>query len=295
MLRKNILIYSLLILSIFLPFSFVQASTVLSSHKYAWSNNIGYINFENLIVSSTALSGYAWAENSGWINFSPAEGGVSNNDAGNLSGSAWGEQLGWIDFDGVSINPSTGQFSGTATGTLVGTINFDCPNYCDVVTDWRPSVVTPISSVGGNGGGGRPITQNQNTNFGGGVVDLVLPIPKKLQDSKNLGVYWFNETNQQWVLIPDAKFNKTEAIFKFYPNVKFNIFELNFSKSKTNKKIIVPSLPVDSKSALGKKNKEIIQKYEVGSIQPTEQVPKSFFRKILDFISSVFSGLFKGI
>ncbi len=169
--QKQELLIFIFILGLFLPFYYVSAGTILSTNKYAWSNNVGYINFENVTVGDSTLGGHAWSANKGFINFSPAQGGVLNNGTGNLSGSAWGEQLGWIDFDNVSINSSTGQFSGTATGTLVGTITFDCPNYCDVQTDWRPvsSTPTPIptatptptatsSGGGGGGGGGAPIS-----------------------------------------------------------------------------------------------------------------------------------------
>lgn len=129
-------------------------------------------------MSDSTLGGSAWSANKGFINFSPAQGGVLNDGTGNLSGSAWGEQLGWIDFDNVSINSSTGQFSGTATGTLVGTITFDCPNYCDVQTDWRPASPTPTptptptatptpvstsSGGGGGGGGSAPISTISQT------------------------------------------------------------------------------------------------------------------------------------
>src|SRR3989338_7511672 len=150
MLKQELGIF-LCIVGLFLP-SYVSAGTVLSSHTYAWSNNVGYINFENVTISDISLGGHAWSANNGWINFAPAQGGVLNDGAGNLSGSAWGEQLGWIDFDNVSIN-SSGQFSGTATGELVGTITFDCPNYCDVETDWRQAT-TPVAASSGGGGGG---------------------------------------------------------------------------------------------------------------------------------------------
>jgi hypothetical protein len=149
MIRQKPVIF-IFILGLFFPLSYLSAGTILSSYKYAWSNNTGYINFENVIVSDSALSGYAWSANSGWIKFDPDQGGILNDGTGNLSGSAWGESLGWIDFDGVSINGSTGRFSGTATGTIVGTITFDCPNYCDVRTDWREAT-TPVVSSGSSG------------------------------------------------------------------------------------------------------------------------------------------------
>lgn len=136
----------LIALGLLFPLSFVSAGTILSDHKYAWSNNVGYINFENVTVSDSALSGYAWSQNTGWIKFNPALGGVVNDGQGDLSGYAWGSGLGWIDFGNVQIDPSTGQFSGTATGDLVGTINFDCPNYCDVKTDWTTASSPTCSS-----------------------------------------------------------------------------------------------------------------------------------------------------
>ncbi|OHA24833.1 MAG: hypothetical protein A3D52_02555 [Candidatus Taylorbacteria bacterium RIFCSPHIGHO2_02_FULL_44_36] len=156
------------ILTLFLPLSFVSAGTITSPYKYAWSNNAGYINFENVVVDDGALSGYAWSANYGWIKFNPAQGGVLSDGAGNLSGSAWGEKLGWIDFNNVSINPSTGRFSGTATGTLIGTITFDCPNYCDVRTDWRQATTPAVVSSGGGGGGGGS---------GGTIIQTPTPIP----------------------------------------------------------------------------------------------------------------------
>jgi len=129
------------LISFLLPVKSIFAGTILSGYKYAWSNNIGYINFENLIVNDSELSGSAWSKNNGWIKFNPTNGGVSNNN-GDLSGSAWGEGTGWIDFNNVSISTTTGKFSGTATGDIIGTLTFDCPTYCDVRTDWRPAQST---------------------------------------------------------------------------------------------------------------------------------------------------------
>ncbi len=131
------LVIAILTLGLFWSAHTILAGTISSTYKFAWSNNVGYINFENVVVNNDTLSGSAWSANNGWIKFDPAQGGVLNDGQGNLSGSAWGESLGWIDFDGVSVNASTGKFSGTATGALIGSLTFDCPNYCDVRTDWR--------------------------------------------------------------------------------------------------------------------------------------------------------------
>ena len=148
MLRMRFTIF-IFILGLLLPLFSLKAEIILSSHKYAWSNNVGYINFENVIVSDNTLSGYAWSENKGFINFNPTKGGVLNDGTGNLSGYAWGEQLGWINFGNVNIDDN-GKFSGTAEGNLVGIITFDCPNYCDVETDWRP-ITTSTSNVSSSG------------------------------------------------------------------------------------------------------------------------------------------------
>lgn len=134
------------------PYNNVEAAdgNMETGAIYAWSNNSGYINFEDVTVTDNALTGYAWSTNSGWINMSPTNGGVTHND-GDLSGYAWGDHLGWIDFSGVSIDTSTGLFSGAAIGNLIGTLTFDCPTYCNVRTAWRADE----DGGGGGGGGGR--------------------------------------------------------------------------------------------------------------------------------------------
>ena len=137
---NKLVLFLIIFLGLLAPVFFVSAST----SGYAWSNNIGWINFGcdhcNFTVSSTAVTGYAWSDNYGWINFGPATYiSVTNNGSGVLSGSAWGENTGWINFSGVTIN-SSGEFNGTASGGVVGTIAFtNCGTSCGVTTDWRPS------------------------------------------------------------------------------------------------------------------------------------------------------------
>ncbi len=128
------------------------------NNGYAWSDNIGWINFGNtngnITITDSGVTGYAWSNNSGWINMAPTNGGVTVAASGALSGYAWGSSLGWINFSGISIN-SSGQFTGQATGAAVGTLTFDCGN-CSVTTDYRPQnfrTASP-SSGGSNGGGG---------------------------------------------------------------------------------------------------------------------------------------------
>ncbi len=141
-------------------------------HKYAYGENIGWINFASsqdaaVTVGNDAVTGYIWCENIGWINLS----GVTNDGAGNLSGRAWGENVGWISFScsntsscstadyGVKIDPVTGVFSGKAWGENVGWISFDlqAQSAYIIITTWRGtitisgSVVTDIAGYTGLG------------------------------------------------------------------------------------------------------------------------------------------------
>jgi hypothetical protein len=149
--------------------------TIDGTYRYAWSENLGWIDFGaaqgNVTVSDTELTGYAWGENVGWISLNCSNasscGTVDHrvsNSGGTLSGYAWGENVGWIQFNptggGVSID-SSGAFSGYAWGENVGWIVFNCSttascgtvNY-HVQTSWRPtsssdSSSTPTSGVSG--------------------------------------------------------------------------------------------------------------------------------------------------
>lgn len=151
------IVVSLLLISFFIPTllaNFALASgttgTINSANKYAWSENLGWVNFGdsdgNVQVTDSGLTGYAWSENAGWLNLNPTNGGVSNTTGGILSGYAWGENIGWVDFNptggGVSID-SSGYFSGYAYGENAGWISFNCSNAdsCGTVdykvkTDW---------------------------------------------------------------------------------------------------------------------------------------------------------------
>ncbi len=164
-----------------------NSGTIDSTYKYAWSENIGWINFGcdscNVTVTDSAITGYAWSENYGWINLNPSGSGVTNNSSGTLGGQAWGENTGWIDFDGVTID-SSGYFNGYANGTVTGQVSFNCSNTdsCSssdfkVRTDWRPSSEGGSSgestTTSGGGGGGLPpvaYTQPAEPAMGFGVV-----------------------------------------------------------------------------------------------------------------------------
>ncbi len=147
---KRGLFFLIILIFISLPTGVVFASqgTIDSVYKYAWSNQIGWINFGNsygnIVINDSTVTGYAWNDNYGWINMAPTYSGVTNTSGGVLGGYAWGQNTGWINFTGVIIGCS-GQFSGTATGDVMGTINFECTN-CKVVTSWQKA------GCGGSGG-----------------------------------------------------------------------------------------------------------------------------------------------
>ncbi|MBI2640654.1 MAG: hypothetical protein HYW91_02050 [Candidatus Sungbacteria bacterium] len=101
-----------------------------------------YINGQNsLAAGSDNVSGWAWSENVGWVSFNNTNQGsttsygvkVANN--GNISGYAWSENVGWVSFNESSgcpsspcaprMNRGTGEISGWARA-CAGTVNGNC-------------------------------------------------------------------------------------------------------------------------------------------------------------------------
>jgi len=166
---KTIYFLAVIIGLFFCNFAFASTTdgTIDATYKYAWSENIGWINFGcdscNVHVTDSVLTGYIWSQNYGRINLNPSNNsGVQNDGNGNLSGYAWSENIGPINFSGVTID-SNGQFQGEATGDNTGKINFNydptsgCPT-CQIVrviTDWRPASSRPsaAATVATSGGG----------------------------------------------------------------------------------------------------------------------------------------------
>lgn len=153
LIRRNVFLFGILVSMLFSvshAFASETNGTIDTTDKYAWGENIGWINFgcSNCSVSVTdqGLTGNAWSPQYGWINLDPLQSGVENNAEGVLSGFAWSSNLGWIDFTGVTIN-SSGEFLGYATiKSDSSQINLNCinGNSCSsadfkVKTDWRPA------------------------------------------------------------------------------------------------------------------------------------------------------------
>lgn len=183
-----------------------SAENIDPGNKYAYGENIGWVNFEpngagptgGATVSKVKLTGYIWTENIGWINLSPASyGGVLNDGHGNLSGYAWGENVGWINFDpefsgtnyGVKID-ADGNFSGYAWGENIGWINFNnadlfgkgvkvcIVNYFDLEKFAEQWLLT-------GGGHSADLYPDNNVNF---------------EDFSVLADYWFDYCPDNWSL-----------------------------------------------------------------------------------------------
>ena len=180
--------FLIILLSIFAVFGFVNAqSDDLSG--YAWSENIGWIKFNNespayavSVDSATGtFSGYAWSENIGWISFNEAD--LSGCDSGNCRAeldfdtkevSGWARALatttgwdGWIKLKGadpaygVTWNSSTQELEGYAWADgVIGWISFNCidTDACgdsdykvttDITEDSNPPTVSIIAAPEG--------------------------------------------------------------------------------------------------------------------------------------------------
>lgn len=155
------LLFFLIPLSVNLAFASETDGTIDSTYKYAWGENIGWLNFGcdncNVQITDNGISGNAWSRQYGWINLNPTTSGVLNTAEGVLSGFAWSSNLGWINFTGVTIN-SSGEFLGYATiESDSSQINFNCAgivNSCSladfkVKTDWRPASMRHHNSSSG--------------------------------------------------------------------------------------------------------------------------------------------------
>ena len=162
--KKKILVFLILIiLSVsFFVIKETKAGAGDNVYGWAWSENIGWISFNNTSGGGAIdygvnvnpvtgiFSGYAWSDNIGWISFEPADligcpSGTCQAIVDLVTGlvSGWARALaygdgweGWIKFNGASyqtiIDSSVGppsEFEDWAWGDdVVGWISFNCSN-----------------------------------------------------------------------------------------------------------------------------------------------------------------------
>lgn len=152
-----------------LPAAAQDTFHVIQAKKYAWAENVGYLNFADADNTTGAtgvrilgnfLSGRIWSENIGWISVGDGNGpylntlgqnsGVNFNPVSRqLSGYAWSENAGWINFSGgalatppnparvESLGASGSRLRGYAWGENIGWINLDDASayICALLTD----------------------------------------------------------------------------------------------------------------------------------------------------------------
>ncbi len=82
-------------------------------------------------------------------------------------------------------------------------------------------------------------------------IRITLPISKDQIGQKNLRLYWLNEVNWKWVLIPDAIFSGDKVTFEVDHLTKFAIFSLDEKKfGMTTKGQESLELPVNKKPTI---------------------------------------------
>lgn len=159
---KLFLLVIFLIVGVFI-FERIKADSADNVSGYAWSENIGWISFNNIsgggatdygvnINPTTGIfSGYAWSENIGWISFNRADTGVppgppyngsetyiAKLDLGTKQVSGWARALsfgggwdGWIKLRGIAQDGSPYGISWNS-----GTEEFEGWAWSDMVIGW---------------------------------------------------------------------------------------------------------------------------------------------------------------
>ena len=212
---------------LFFPFfTFAADGTIDGTNRYAWSENLGWVDFGssegNVQVQDIGLSGYAWSESSGWISLSCGNDStcddvsyaVLNDGNGNLSGEAWGENIGWFLFDSdygqVTID-SNGTFHGIAWRETTGWMIFNCDetDSCNdtsyfVSTTWCPTTSESGGSNGG-GGGGSPSVVRQIPDFIGPVIEEEEEEEEEEEVSEPEVISEVQETEESNQILPDEQ------------------------------------------------------------------------------------------
>lgn len=225
----KVLIFSLVILvaSAFIP---VQRMVMAASQQvfgWAWSENIGWLQFEPVFGGVFAddttgdLSGYAWSESLGWVSFEPSDltgcpsgSCVANLDITTGALSGWAKAIsgsssnwdGWISLRGsspdygVDMSLDTGDFSGWAWGSdVVGWLSFSgvtdsgdaykvyCPGCVGLPTG--PSIAVSLSANPSSGA--APLSSTLTAAVTGAATgDIIYKF-----DCQNDGTYEYSFTS----------------------------------------------------------------------------------------------------
>ena len=153
-LKKLSILILVMVLSIFtLRSSPLLASNIDSTHKWAWNDIVGWIDFyvsnTGVEVESSELIRWGIINSStnayiavncdslppGATNDCTPSFSVTNNISnGDLGGYAWSDEFGWIKFSGTSPAygvdiDALGEFHGYAWNDIIGWISFNCDNH----------------------------------------------------------------------------------------------------------------------------------------------------------------------
>lgn len=106
------------------------------------SNNSDDTDISNIAFAQTSgktrLTGYAWSDNIGWISFNEGVRPVLVQSNGYLVGFAWAPSIGWVQFGNLLGFPTNSPSTGSNNARFVG----------DTITGWvRAVVAVPPSGV----------------------------------------------------------------------------------------------------------------------------------------------------
>ena len=224
--QKKLSLIFLLIVFVFFTVKKIKAGGEHNVSGWAWSDNIGWISFNNTtdgssvnygvnIDGSTGLfSGYAWSDNIGWISFNETEltGCPSGTCRAELSFSTnevsgWAKVLntvagwdGWISLRGtnygVSLNDTTNELEGWAWSDDFGWISFNhlnCDPNNDGVSDGIgncPPAGTPISDYKVTWSFVVTPTGGLNTDYVKVTADVNFPPNKPQMDGETFDCCW---------------------------------------------------------------------------------------------------------
>ncbi len=183
---------------------------LIADNSYYYSENTGWHNFNQVNVSSSALTGWIWAENIGWIMLDPPFGGVSIDANGQCAGYAYGENVGWINFspieEGVKADPAANALQGWAWGENIGWIYFDSiiisfskhalriiPNYVKAGESDTAKIILGDDDV-------KPGTQFKITILTISGRRIVREFPQISYEKLNIGLTWDLKDNDGKVL-----------------------------------------------------------------------------------------------
>lgn len=150
---------------------------VIITAGISWNNFYG-ISQVSASSHDLAVQGYAWSDNIGWINFNPTYGGVFyDKNTGQFSGFAWSDNIGWIKFEDLSVNFNTGgesAIANTSSGVVSGWARACAGTVNNAPRQNLPGECTSMNSRTDGWDGWIKMSDDSNTNWSGKGVKIDL-------------------------------------------------------------------------------------------------------------------------